>query len=431
MLKDTIEKFSGAPYVYTYPPTRAFVPTPGFTLEGVSFTKELNIYVHVPFCDQQCTFCGYLTAVERSDAAKMEYMKSVASELELYAPLIASSRITSINFGGGTPSAVPIGGVASVLKALRTIQPYLVDCAELSIETTPERATTEWCADIKALGFNRISMGIQSFLENEIRKSGRHNPATVTLSAIDAVRRAQIPNLCCDLMYGLEGQTLDSWKMSVAALIEFRPETIELYRTVAIPGTIYPKRLTRVMSEHDKYACYQFARIALLEEGYVQEAHLRFVLPNRGFYLQQTNAFKGESLLGVGVGARTYAKNMHYRNVYDRAGSKHAIASYISTIKSGKLAVESVAPIKQDDVMRQYAIYQLGELHLDDFVSRFGISFADAFSDTWREIFELELASNVGNVLRLTEKGLMFRDVIAQTFFSDHTKRLERSHYHA
>ena len=432
MLKKSIENLLGAPYVYVYPTMRALTPIPVFSPESAEFTKDLNIYIHVPFCDQQCTFCGYLTAVERSQLGKMEYMKAVAEELKLYAGLIGSSRITSINFGGGTPSAVPVEGIELVLKSLRMLKPSLEsDCTEISIESTPERATDEWCRAVSLLGFNRVSIGVQSLMESEIQRSGRHNNMPTSFAAIEAVRKAGIPNLCCDLMYGLEGQTLDSWRSSVELICEFHPETIELYRTVAIPGTIYPERMARVMREADKYACYVFARDMLLAQGYKQEAHLRFVVPGKGFYQQQTNVHRGQSLLGVGVGARTYAKNMHYRNVYDSRQSKQAISAYIKRIMSGQFAVESAVMLSREELMRQFAIYQLDALDLSLFEGRFDISFADAFPSTFFDMVELNLATEVEGILNLTNKGLMFRDLIAQTLFSDRITRLEKSHYHA
>ena len=312
VLKQQIEGFAGAPYVYTYPPLRAFTRQKIFPLETPRFTENLNIYVHVPFCDQQCTFCGYLTAIERSTENKLKYARAVAEEILLYAPLIKRSRITSINLGGGTPSVLQIDGIAHILETLRSINPDISHTArEISIESTPERVSTEWAKDIRRLGFNRLSIGIQSIVDREIGRSGRHNKISVSLEAVNAARLAQIPNLCCDLMYGLEWQTVETWQRSVEILLSLAPETIELYRTVSIPGTIFPVRSASTMTEKEKYKCFIFARDLFLAYGYEQETHLRFVLPGRGFYQQQTNVFAGESLLGIGVGARTYAENMH------------------------------------------------------------------------------------------------------------------------
>lgn len=406
------------PYVYSYPPTSAYRPVSGVARERPTFTSDVNVYVHIPFCMQKCTFCGYLTAIA-PEAQYDVYVDAVVAEIRSYADVLRSRRVRSVNFGGGTPSLLTPEQFGRIMAALVEANPSLLATAsEVSIEATPESVASERIAMMRPLGLTRVSVGIQSFEASEIALARRHNDPDVSARTVRLLRDAGIPNVCCDLMHGISGQSSESWRRSVARTLALRPETVELYSTVVIPGTALARHGDCRMDGSARHGCYAYARDALIDAGYAQDCHLRFVIPGRGAYHQQRNVFDGQSLIGFGVGARTYAENVHYRNAHDVRHARQAIARYVDAMRDGRSAVESAVMLSPDERMRRHAIYGIERLDLAAFREQFGVAFAEAFPHEYAELLRLGLSENDGSYLRMTSKGLAFRDVVAHAFFS-------------
>lgn len=408
-----------APYVYSYPPTRAYRPVTGFALDRPTFTAEVNLYVHVPFCQQRCTFCGYLTAIATSPAQSDAYVDALVVEIRSYADILRDRCVRSVNFGGGTPSLLTAEQFGRIMAAIAEANPGVLDTTdEVSIEATPESVMSDRIAAMRAFGLNRVSIGVQSFEAAEIALARRHNAPDVSARTVERLRDVGIPNVCCDLMHGISGQSPESWKRSVERTLALRPETVELYSTVVIPGTALARHGACGMDNVERHACYAYARDALLGAGYAQDCHLRFVVPGRGAYHQQRNVFAGQSLIGFGVGARSYAQDIHYRNVHDVRHARQAIARYVEAMRVGATAVETAAFVPPHEQMRRHVIYRIERLDLAGFRRQFGVSFAEAFPEEHDDLLRLGLVEERDGSLAMTAKGFAFRDVVANAFFS-------------
>lgn len=429
-LENSIRRLDFAPYVYAYPPTRMYTSIPGRSVIKPVFTKNLNVYIHIPFCEQKCTFCGYLTVIDTKGDLQDIYVDCIVKEIEMHRDRLGAGQITSINFGGGTPSLLTVEQFEKIMSALVKANPTILTTAkEVSIEATPESIQNGKISEFKSLGINRVSVGIQTFNNEEIELSKRHNLGEISVRSVKTLQDIQIPNVCCDLMYGLMSQTLSSWTNSVSGLLELRPDTIELYSTVIIPNTPLAKLKIRGMSNQERLRCYEYARETFFEAGYLQDCHLRFILPGRGGYIQQENVFAGESLLGFGVGARSYATNIHYRNSYNGSKHREALGEYIGLIQNNRSAVSSAVNLDYDERMRRYVIYNLEHLNKDKFETKFGLKFENAFPNEYCDMVRLDLAVDDGSIITLTTKGFLFRDVIANEFFSKTAKGQESYYY--
>jgi oxygen-independent coproporphyrinogen-3 oxidase len=367
--------------------------------------------------------------VETKAASREDYVRALIQEIKSFKyknPL----KINSINFGGGTPMLLSEDQVTDIIAQLQeTFPSFKESVEEISMEATPESVTDSKIANLKRLGFNRISIGVQSFNESEIRLSKRHNLPIASDQAIKIIREQGIENLCCDLMYGLQGQTLESWFNSVQSLLNYRPETIELYRTVIIPDTgLFRINNAVIMSPEEKYIAYEYARDQLLTAGYIQDSHVRFVLPKRGFYHQQANVFKDESLIGFGVGARSYAENVHYRNSYGK-NSRTAIARYIDAQNNNSSAVETAVFFTQEEKLRRYVIYNLEALNRKEIQALYQYDIYAEYESTWNELEKRGLVLITDNTIKLTDKATYFRDTIASFFFSKENHELESAYY--
>ncbi len=429
ILKHRILGSVSSPYVYSYPTTRSYEPLSGFSFAEAQFTRRLNVYIHIPFCEQLCTFCGYFTVLDRSSSFQERYVDAIVAEIGLHGKLLGESIIASVNFGGGTPSLLTGEQLGRIMRALIVANPRLPETAhEISIEATPESVEEEKFSAFHRSGINRVSIGVQSFNLNEIRKAGRHNSARNSTGAVKMLHEIGISNVCVDLMYGIEDQTFQSWKNSVQMTLALRPETVELYGTVSIPGTSFANRAASLMDDEAKLSCYAYASSAFRAAGYRQEAHLRFTLLSESGYQQQANIFRGESLLGIGVAARTYATNVLCRNITG-SDRTQVIEEYLRSISSGVIPVRDGIFLSEEEAMRQFVIYRLERLSLAEFSRQFGVSFGEEFSEHLGALIDLGLAEHDAITFSLTPKGLAIRDTIARAFFSDSVRIREEGYY--
>lgn len=424
-IKQLIQDQFPVQYVYSYPTTRSYEPVSDFSITDVDFTQDINIYIHIPFCDQKCSFCGYLTVIERLQTKRDMYVDALVKEIYSFAPYTKDKIVRSINFGGGTPSLLSQKQVEKIMNALKKVFPNFLDTAtEISMEATPESIEYEKIQHLKTLGFNRMSIGIQTLHGVEIVKTGRHNSSTTSINAMKILRHSGIDNLCVDLMYGLPLQTEQTWQSTVRGILEFQPETIELYRTVIIPGTRLSRaeNPTNLIEWKKKSLEYSFARDILMNKGYAQDFHVRFVIPKKGFYDQQSNVFKGQSLVGFGVGARTYADNVHYRNTYSTKYSKTAIDRYVEAVNMDQPCVESAIFLTNQEKGRRHAIYNLESLDVHYLLKTYGL-------DISTEIVQSGLFTKNGNVFSLKPSEWYHRDLVAYSLFSEKNLELEKKYY--
>ncbi len=428
-LLQLITKHTSIPYIYSYPTTRGYESITNFDISQVQFSDNINLYFHIPFCGQKCSFCGYLTTVLTKEAEYETYVEALIKEIK-NATHLHEKRISTINFGGGTPMMLSEFQLIKIMEQIKVSFPNFLNTAkEISIEATPESITEEKTALLKDLGFNRISMGVQTLNAAEIKSIKRHNFSQSTRQAIEIVQASGINNLCCDLMYGLPGQDLESWEQTVLGLLEYRPQTIELYRTVSIPKTGFSKEVSFQLLNEEKYEAYEYAREKLLSSGYLQDSHLRFILPDKGFYQQQVNVFKGESLCGFGVGARTYADNVHYRNCYDSSKHRLAIQRYINAQKDHKSVVESAIFLNQEEKLIRYIIYNLESLDIKKIKQIFNVDITKKYKEIWDTLETLSLITVTEKDISLKYQAAYYRDAIAYSFFSETVKNKEESYY--
>src|SRR3989344_8820698 len=428
-LRERIQEFEFHPEVYLYPTPRMYDPLTNFTLEDAIFTEDVNVYVHIPFCKQICSFCGYLKIID-SQNLRAEYVDAVVKEIKLYQNILDGRKVRTLYFGGGTPSLLTPKELEKIITSLLEVNPAVLKTSEeISIEATPESVEESKFKQFKDFGINRVSLGVQSFNNSEIVLSKRKNLSEISIKAIESLRKIGIPNVVIDLMIGIEGQTVQSFEESVKEALELRPETVELYALGLMPQTGLGKKVpSTLMADQDIYRCYELGRELFLAAGYVQDCHNRYVIPGKGSFLQEDYVFEGMSLLGLGAGVRSYAQNLHYRNTYDPLNSRKAIVDYIANINRGGNSVQSGFFLDRDERMRQYAIGRIERLDKRDFRERFGVNFEEAFKRLHTELLELSLAEENGDIQQLTLHGLTFRDLIAKQFFSKRALEIEEKY---
>lgn len=416
-------------YVYSYPPRQAYRPLPDkiepptILKTSVAADNRANIYVHFPFCRQSCSFCNLYTVPSTDVSMHSTYVELLETEIHLRAQALGKIDVRTLYFGGGTPSMVQPALLNRVLVALeRYLDFRLSDVSEVAIEVSPDTATLENLAALHEIGFNRINVGVQGTASHEISSIGRRYSPDTNLEALRAAMGVGFSNVCVDLIYGLPSQSDSDWLSSLQFVAASRPETICAYPLTIRAGT----RFGRAMDESDpvnQYRLYDLAHATLSEFGYTQETHVRWSLPGGG-YLQKSNHWAGENLIGLGAGARSYVREADVRNGYSLRPRRAALVEYARRIADAIDPVTDGFVMDPEERMRKSVILGLMHLNTRNFARTHGHDPRDIFPQEFSVLEAEGLLAHRGDVLRLTEAGVRHRDVIVQLFFSQRVSRL-------
>lgn len=300
----------------------------------------LGIYIQVPFCQSKCTYCNFHTGVF-SSSLYAPYVDAVCRQMA--AGDDGGARgvgpVDTVYVGGGTPSLLDPAALARILRELD--QAFPGDWQEVTLEADPETITTEKAAAWRATGFNRMSMGVQSFHDKELKAAGRMHRCADIYAAVQALRRAGFANLSFDLIAGLPHQTAPSWKASLAQLVALRPEHVSIYmmeidegsrlgREVLAGGRRYSAEA--LPSEDHMAEFYEWAREVLAGNGYEHYEISNWALPGRRSR-HNLKYWKRQPYLGFGAGAHSFLGGSRWANVHDPA-------AYVAAVQPGRSPVE-------------------------------------------------------------------------------------------
>jgi len=326
--------------------------------------QALGIYIQVPFCQAKCTYCNFHTGVF-SPSLYASYVEAVCREIREHASLYDAAGISvafapgarrvfvdTVYVGGGTPSLLEARELTRLADAVRET----FSCAreEATLEADPETVTPDKAAAWHAAGFNRVSLGVQSFHDGELQAAGRrHRPADI-FSAVRALRQAGFTNLSCDLIAGLPHQTAASWEASLEELLALRPEHVSVYLLeldeasrlgrAALAG-VDRYHAGALPSEDDTVAFYEQARRRLARSGYEHYEISNFALP--GFRSRHNLKYWcRQPYLGFGAGAHSFHGRQRWAHTHDPA-------AYVAAITQGRLPVEQFEELTRQQAFEE------------------------------------------------------------------------------
>lgn len=333
------------------------------------------MYLHIPFCETLCTFCGCNTIITKDHKKEFEYVDLLLKELDLYlekVPQLKEMPMKHMHLGGGTPTFLrPEQLHQLVSEIFKKVTLAKIDF-EASIEVDPRRTTTEQLKVLKNLGFNRVSLGVQDFNEKVQRLINRIQPFEVTQKITEDARHLGFESVNFDLIYGLPMQDLKMMEMTLEQTIKLRPDRIAFYSFALVP---WIKPAQRLFSDDDlpkaeqKRELYEFARRKFIEAGYLEVGMDHFALKTdrllKALDSQQLHRnFMGytdkktDLLLGLGVSSISESKKMFHQNEKLLPKYQAEIAQNMIPTHRGHILTEQDAT-QRDKILQLMTQYRL------------------------------------------------------------------------
>ena len=276
------------------------------------------VYFHIPFCTHRCAYCDFNTYAGQEHSIP-EYANALCNEIEFIGQEQGPGSIllSTIYFGGGTPSLLSPKHYVSILQRIRN-DFILKDGAEITMEANPGTVTFENLHLFRELGINRLSLGVQSANTEELRMLERTHDFPDAISAVSSARKSGFDNINLDLIYGLPGQTLNTWQTTVERILDLRPDHISAYGLTLEHGTPFGRWSARGLlptPDPDLAAeMYELASEVFETAGYSQYEISNWSKPNRQCN-HNLQYWRGLPYLGLGAGAHGYANGFRYSNV--------------------------------------------------------------------------------------------------------------------
>jgi oxygen-independent coproporphyrinogen-3 oxidase len=347
-----------------------------------------SLYVHIPFCSHRCVYCDFNTYAGK-EALIPEYTAALCREIE-HVGAVAPSDVTihTIYIGGGTPSLLPVYELESILCTARRSL-ILETNAEITLEANPGSAIAEAVPALRRLGINRLSIGVQSANDEELRMLGRQHDFIDVLKAVSAARQAGFDNINLDIIYGLPGQSVQTWRETAWRAIELNPEHISAYALTIETGTPFGKLLTQgLLSSPDpdvSAEMYDWLNDELSNAGYIHYEISNWAREGADCR-HNLQYWRGLPYLGIGAGSHGYAGGFRYSNVLQ-------IRTYID---------RQCRPLTGGENLAR-------DLHIKTVHSTTGwrrFPFSPAVSQYHRQTLEEDISEYMIMGLRLTQEGI-------------------------
>ena len=397
---------------------------------------EHALYFHIPFCRHRCAYCDFNTYAGQ-DALIPAYVEALCREIEIVGQAAPEEvEASTIFFGGGTPSLLSVSDFSSIFKTLR--QNFnLREDAEISLEANPGTLTERYLEGLYALGFNRLSLGVQSAHPDELRMLERNHSYGDVISAALAARKAGFDNLSFDLIFGLPEQSLERWQATVKLILGLHPKHLSLYALTIEEGTpfgLWAERGMLPLPDPDLAAeMYEWASDYLYAKDYQQYEISNWTKPNQECQ-HNLQYWRNLPYLGFGAGGHGYATGMRYANIL-------GIQPYIDRLSQEKNqlsfplspAVVSKEIVGSEQEMQEHLLMGLRltneGVSAEAFHTRFGRSLENVFSKEIDELIGLGLlewadkktseVSKTSEVLRLTPRGRLLGNQVFLRFVED------------
>lgn len=383
--------------------------------------KNLGIYIHIPFCVRKCDYCDFLSA--SSDEKTMKsYVKALIKEIELSKNKMEEYLVDTVFIGGGTPSILEGNLIVDVMQALE-LNCNMADGAEITIECNPGTVTEEKLLAYKNVGINRLSFGLQSANDNELKSIGRIHNYAQFLESYNLARKCGFSNINVDLMSALPGQNESSYRDTLEKIIGLNPNHISAYSLIVEEGTKMHERVENAKmkgeiilpDEDEERKMYYMTKSLLANAGYD-----RYEISNyakAGYECRHNIGYwKRKDYLGFGIGAASLYKEERYSNISD-------INLYIEELSKDNCSLnniqENADKLSKKERMEEFmflGLRMISGVSMEDFENQFGVKFEEIYGSVTDKLMSQGLLAQEDNWLKLTERGIDISNYVMSEF---------------
>jgi oxygen-independent coproporphyrinogen-3 oxidase len=434
-VSELADRLGGTPYesyLYAYPHKTAYRALAPRVPIARAWREErrdaLFLYVHVPFCEMRCGFCNLFTTARPKDDLVEAYLGALERQCRVVAGALGEASFARFALGGGTPTLLPAPALARLLDLAERVMGADLARVPCSVETSPETATPERLRVLRERGIDRVSLGVQSFVASETAAVHRPQRADDVQRALELLVGLGFPTLNIDLMYGLPGQTLDSWQRSLEAALAWRPAELYLYPLYVRPLTTLGRRARDPAAEDPRLPLYRLARERLADAGYTQDSMRMFRAPGAPSQDGPVYCVQEDGMVGLGCGARSYTSRLHYASEYavGARGVREILDGWIARDDDAFTHADWGFELDGEEQRRRFVAMSLlvaDGLDLEAYRRRFG---AEAVDDL-PGLLQLEpagLATVRDRRVRLTAAGLERSDTLGPWLHSERVRAL-------
>jgi oxygen-independent coproporphyrinogen-3 oxidase len=380
----------------------------------MAHTSGIGLYIHIPFCQVKCTYCDF-NSYAGLEALFDDYATAVVQEMRQAGP----AQVKSIYMGGGTPTMLPLSHLTRILHETHHAFDVNTD-TEVSIEANPGTVTSTALNKLATHGVNRISLGVQSFDEPELRLLGRIHSASDAVRAVDSARQAGFGNINLDLLYGLPGQALSSWRTSLGRALDLGPDHLSLYAltveqdtplATAIAGGKLPDPDPDLAAD-----MYELAQEFLHSAGFVHYEISNWARTPDLLCQHNLTYWRNEPYLGIGAGAHSWRDGRRWSNTASPA-------DYVAQVLGGGRPVAAEETIHPALEMGETMITGLRLLDegvtFERFRQRFDLDLQLEFDNALQDLMQLGLICTDRNRVRLSQRGRLLGNQVFLRFLPE------------
>lgn len=401
--------------------------------------KKLEIYVHIPFCAKKCAYCDFLS-FPGNMRMRREYTDKLLEEIRIQSSFVREYQVDTIFLGGGTPSVLDVSDITAIMGALKEHYDIAPD-AEITIEVNPGTVKMEGLVAYREAGINRVSMGLQSADDTELRYLGRIHTYDEFLKSFQRVRMAGFTNVNVDLISAIPGQTPESWRNTLKKTAMLKPEHISAYSLIVEEGTPFydrygghvemesyemsPEERRRLMAlpdlpdEDTEREMYYMTRNCLAEQGYERYEISNYARP--GFECRHNVGYwTGTGYLGLGLGASSYLEGCRFHNTSDF--QSYVSAHFDDEAEFCQALRQDMEQLRVKSKMEEFMFLGLRltrGVSAEGFITRFGQSIRNVYGGVIDKLEREGLLEHKNGYYHLTERGLDLSNYAMSLFLLD------------
>jgi oxygen-independent coproporphyrinogen-3 oxidase len=372
--------------------------------------KPFSVYVHIPFCNVKCNYCDFYVVIKHEKKNPLLY--SLLREIDYYAEIYHDKGyLQTIYFGGGTPSLVEPSYLQQIINKLTSIFKFPEDI-EITIESNPNTIDEQKLKDFRSIGVNRLSIGVQSFNDEDLKYLTRDHDSKTALKSIEAAAKAGFDNINIDLMFSIPGQTLDEWKENLRIAVQQPIKHISAYSLTLEPGTsLYyqsQKGIIYLPSIEQDADMYEFTMDFLPEYGFQQYEVSNFAKPGYES-IHNLNYWYRINYLGFGPSSHSLWDNRRWHNYRN-------ISRYIENVNEKRNAIKDEEFLNPTEIYNEriYLGLRSRGINLKQLEEEFNINLLKHEERFFNELIKNGFCVVENDMLRLTKKGYLLVDEICE-----------------